>query len=304
MGEIWLHRFAIFLAVCTLFLLIAGASVTSNEAGLSVPDWPLSYGKVMPDMTGGVFYEHGHRMVATTVGFLTIILAVWLWRADNRSWMRKLGWISLLAVIVQGVLGGLTVIYLLPRGVSITHACLAQLFFSTTVAVALFTSPGWKRGAEIVIDESTPSLRTLAVLAPVVVLAQLALGAAYRHKLLGLVPHVIGALIVVGVLLTVAMFALQQFPKQEAIKKAAMSMAALVLLQVFLGIAAYMSRIYATESGQSMPVMVLSTVAHVGVGALTMASSVLFAIQILRNVRRGDLVEEGSAQAQSVVRAN
>lgn len=292
MRDIWLHRFTVFLAACTLFLLVAGASVTSNEAGLSVPDWPLSYGKVMPDMTGGVFYEHGHRMVATTVGFLTIILAVWLWRSDHRPWMRKLGWISLVAVIVQGVLGGLTVIYLLPPPVSITHACLAQLFFSTTVAIALFTSPGWKRGAETVIDEGTPSLRTLAVLAPVVVLVQLALGAAYRHKALGLVPHVVGALVVVGVLLTVALFALQQFPRHEAIKKSAMRMAMLVLLQVFLGIAAYMSRIHTMESAQPMPVMVISTVAHVAVGALTMAASVVFAIQILRNVRRCGELEE------------
>src|ERR1700753_4104111 len=86
-----LHRCALLLAVCTLFLVVAGASVTSKEAGLSVPDWPLSYGQVMPEMTGGVFFEHGHRMVATTVGMLTIVLAIWLWRADPRPWMRKLG---------------------------------------------------------------------------------------------------------------------------------------------------------------------------------------------------------------------
>jgi len=286
MQDQWLHRFSIILAVCTLFLVAAGASVTSNEAGLSVPDWPLSYGKVMPEMTGGVFYEHGHRMVATTVGFLTIILAVWLWRSDDRSWMRRLGWVALLAVIVQGVLGGLTVIYLLPKAVSITHACLAQLFFSTTVAIALFTSSGWKRGAEIVVDDATPPLRTMAVMAPVAVLCQLALGAAYRHKALGLVPHVIGALAVTAVVLIVGMMALQQFPKHAAIKKAALVFVVITLVQVFLGIAAYMSRIYTGESLQPMPVMVLFTVLHVAVGALTMASGVVFAIQVLRNVRR------------------
>src|SRR5580700_1362634 len=98
----WLHRFAVALAVCTLFLVVAGASVTSKQAGLSVPDWPLSYGQVMPEMTGGVLFEHGHRLVATFVGILTIGLAVWLSRADQRAWMRKLGWIALGAVIVQG----------------------------------------------------------------------------------------------------------------------------------------------------------------------------------------------------------
>ena len=84
-----LHRYTIVLAVCTLLLVVAGASVTSNDAGLSVPDWPLSYGRLMPPMTGGIFYEHGHRMVATTVGFLTIVLAVWLWRVERRAWMKR-----------------------------------------------------------------------------------------------------------------------------------------------------------------------------------------------------------------------
>src|SRR3954463_13016612 len=111
MGSPWLHRFAVVLAGCTLFLVIAGASVTSNQAGLSVPDWPLSYGQVMPEMRGGVFYEHGHRMVATTVGILTLVLTVWLWRADPRRWMKKLGLAALGAVVLQGVLGGMTVLF-------------------------------------------------------------------------------------------------------------------------------------------------------------------------------------------------
>src|ERR1700681_3591185 len=99
MERFWLHRYAVLLAVCTLFLVVAGASVTSKEAGLSVPDWPLSYGQVMPQMTGGVFFEHGHRMVGATVGMLTIGLLVWLLHAEKRPWMRKLGWVTLVWVI-------------------------------------------------------------------------------------------------------------------------------------------------------------------------------------------------------------
>src|ERR1700745_995606 len=98
-----LHRFAILLAFWTLLLIVAGGLVTSNDAGLSVPDWPLSYGKLMPKMEGGIFFEHGHRMVATTVGMLTIILAIWLSRSEQRRWMRRLGWIALAAVIAQGL---------------------------------------------------------------------------------------------------------------------------------------------------------------------------------------------------------
>src|SRR6202051_4216902 len=101
----WLHRYATLVAVCTLFLVIAGASVTSKEAGLSVPDWPLSYGQVMPQMTGGVFFEHGHRMDATAVGVMTIILCIWLALVETRKWMKTLGIVALGAVIFQGLLG-------------------------------------------------------------------------------------------------------------------------------------------------------------------------------------------------------
>ncbi len=285
MDNVWLHRYAIILAVCTLLLVVAGASVTSNDAGLSVPDWPLSYGRVMPPMTGGIFYEHGHRMIATTVGFLTIILAVWLWRVEQRAWMKWLGMAALAAVIVQGVLGGLTVLFLLPRPVSIAHACLAQLFFSTTVSMAVFTSPSWKRGPQMVDDAGTPSLRTLAPAVPIVVLCQLALGAAYRHKVVELIPHVVGALVVTGVVLITAMFVLTQFGSHSILKKSAQMLAVVTFVQVFLGIAAYMSRITYVETAQPDPVMVLFTVLHVAVGALTMAASVALAIQVLRNVR-------------------
>src|SRR4029077_13705915 len=101
----WLHRYATLVAVCTLFLVIAGASVTSKEAGLSVPDWPLSYGQVIPEMTGGVLFETGHRMIAGVVGIFTIILAIWIARVEKRTWMKKLGWLALGAVVAQALLG-------------------------------------------------------------------------------------------------------------------------------------------------------------------------------------------------------
>jgi cytochrome c oxidase assembly protein subunit 15 len=286
MSDLWLHRFYILLAVLTLFLIVAGASVTSNEAGLSVPDWPLSYGKVMPEMTGGVFYEHGHRMVGAAVGLLTIVLAAWLQLRDERRWMRRLGWIALAAVIVQGVLGGLTVLLLLPKAVSIAHACLAQLFFTLTVAIALFTSRAWKQGPEIVEDHGSPSLRTMAVLTAVATLGQIALGAAYRHRAFGLTPHVIAAFVVLALALLAAMFTLQQFPRHRHLRPAAVAVLVIVMAQVLLGIAAYVSRIYTSESPQPLAVMVFFTVLHVAGGALAMAASGIFAVQIARHVRR------------------
>jgi cytochrome c oxidase assembly protein subunit 15 len=280
-----LHRFSVFLAICTLFLVIAGASVTSNQAGLSVPDWPLSYGQIMPEMKGGVFYEHGHRMIASTVGLLTIILAVWLSRADDRQWMRRLGWASLAAVIVQGVLGGITVLLLLPKAVSISHACLAQVFFCATVAMALFSSPGWRRGAVPVFDQGWPSLRSLAIAIPPLLLLQIALGAGYRHRALGILPHVIGAVVVAAAVLIFAVFVLVQFPKHDALRRSASFLAGITLVQVLFGVVAYLTRINSLPSVAPAAPMVWATVVHVGFGALTMGASVVLAIQVLRHVR-------------------
>ncbi|HEV8146704.1 MAG TPA: COX15/CtaA family protein [Bryobacteraceae bacterium] len=296
MNQPLLHRYTILLAVCTLFLVVAGAAVTSKEAGLSVPDWPLSYGQVMPPMIGGVKFEHGHRMIATFVGMLTIGLAIWLQRVDSRSWMRKLGWISLAAVIGQGILGGLTVLLLLPPGVSIAHACLAQLFFSTMLAITVFTSKRWQEGPEMVDDHGWPSLRTLAIVAPVLVLAQVALGAAFRHRVLSVMPHVIGAMVVALALMLLGMFVLHQFPKHRSLRSAAHTMLGVTFLQVFLGIAAYFARL---EAATKPLLMVLTTVAHVALGALTLATTIVLSIQIRRNVRAHSAVEREHAAVTS-----
>jgi heme a synthase len=237
---------------------------------------------VMPQMTGGVFFEHGHRMVATLVGFMTIILAVWLALVETRSWMKKLGFAALGAVIVQGLLGGLTVKLMLPPAVSISHACLAQLFFSTTVAIALFTSKNWLQGSEIVEDHGWPSLRSLAILTPAMLLTQIALGAAFRHRAIGVLPHVLFSMVVTLAVLFTATFVLHQFPTHRALSTAAKALLGVTFLQVMLGVAAYYTRL---QAAQEPLAMVLTTVAHVATGGLTMAASVILSIQILRNVR-------------------
>jgi cytochrome c oxidase assembly protein subunit 15 len=290
----WLHRFTIILAICTLLLVVAGAEVTSHQAGLSVPDWPLSYGQVMPPMTGGVFFEHGHRMVATSVGILTIVLVIWLMRREKRAWMRRLGWAALGAVIVQGVLGGLTVLLLLPPAVSVAHACLAQLFFSTTVAMAVFTSPSWQRGPELVSDYGSPSMRMLAIVTPAAILAQIALGAGFRHRAISVVPHVIGAVVVSLIILTTCAFVLHQFPKHTALRTPAIALLFVTVLQFGLGLATYLA---GSLPNQPQLSTIVSTVLHVAMGALTLASSVVLAIQILRNVIRVDAAAD-SRQAE------
>jgi cytochrome c oxidase assembly protein subunit 15 len=205
-GEnIGLHRLALFTACSTAFLIFVGGLVTSNQAGLSVPDWPTSYGWNMftfpySKWVGGIFYEHGHRLVASFVGLLTVILASWTWLRESRLWLRVLSLIALVAVITQGILGGLTVKYLLPTSISMTHACLAQTFFCMTIALAFFTSPTWKQGLPHVQDthKGLP-LTTLCALTTGSVYFQLLLGAWMRHTQSGLAipdfPFAFGRLI-------------------------------------------------------------------------------------------------------------
>jgi len=284
----WLHRYAALTAVATFLLIVAGGLVTSHEAGLSVPDWPLSYGRLMPPMEGGVIWEHSHRLIAATVGLLTAILAIWLWRAERRGRLKWLGLAALVAVGAQGLLGGLTVLMRLPAAISIGHACLAQLFFSATVVIARATGPGWTLPPEPVEDGGRPSLRALALAVPVCVLAQLALGAAARHKVLGIMPHVIGALVVGMVAFFAAISLLTQQPGHAVLEGAARRLLWLTGLQIVLGIAAYLSRILWEGAIRPHPAMVALTVAHVALGALVLAASILLAIEVRRHVRRAE----------------
>src|SRR5437667_4615502 len=172
------HRFALLVACATFFLIIAGANVTSHDAGLATSDWPRSNGTFFPKMVGNLFWEHGHRMVATAVGLLTIALAVFLQIGERRSWVKRLGWIALGGVIAQGLLGGLTVKMNLPLAVSAAHATLAQLFFLITVSLAVFTSRSWIAPPSSVADDGEGvSIRALGVVALIAILVQLVVGA-------------------------------------------------------------------------------------------------------------------------------
>ena len=279
-----LHRWSILLAFCTLLLVVAGGLVTSRDAGLSVPDWPLSYGKLMPPMEGGILYEHGHRMIATTVGLFTIVSLIWILRVETRRWMKWLGVAALIAVIAQGVLGGLTVIYLLPWWISSSHASLAQLFFSTTVAISIFTSDWWLRTPVAVDEDTRYPIRGLSLAAPLCVLAQLALGAAARHKAIGSIWHICGSPLVTFVVLWVSLRILLHYAQNRELRTGALALIGVTITQVFLGIAAYMSRIAYADAVQPMPLMVTFTVLHVAVGALTLATSVSLAILVRRNL--------------------
>jgi cytochrome c oxidase assembly protein subunit 15 len=211
--------------------------------------------------------------------------------------MRQLGWIALACVIVQGVLGGMTVRYMLPKPVSISHACLAQLFFSLTVAIAIFTSPSWRSGPRPVMDSGWPSMRSIAVVVPVLVLIQLALGAGYRHRAFSVLPHIFGAIVVVSVILIAGIFVLAQFGSHTTLRRTGIVLLTVTFVQVLLGVAAYLARLSSLDSPVPVLNTVLLTVFHVATGALTMAASVALAIQVLRNVRPRTAVASGRVPA-------
>jgi cytochrome c oxidase assembly protein subunit 15 len=187
----WLHRFTVLTAVITFLLLGLGGLVTSHDAGMSVPDWPTSYGYNMFALPikfwhGGAFFEHTHRLLASAVGFLTTILAVWLWLKDSRRWMGWLGVAAFLLVVTQGVLGGLRVV-LTDAQLGIFHGILAQFFFVLICAIALFTSRFW---AGLCANKNTfdvpRGLRALVLAATLLIFCQLILGATMRHQHAGL----------------------------------------------------------------------------------------------------------------------
>ena len=278
-----LHGFAVFTACCTFLLIIAGALVTGNDAGLAVPDWPLSYGSLTPPMIGGIFYEHGHRMVASFVGFLTVILAIWLWKRDDRPFVRRLGWVALAVVVTQGILGGITVLFFLPAPISVMHACLAQAFFCIVSSLALLTSESWKRSASgVTEDVKGVSVRQLSAWTVAGVYAQLILGAALRHSKAGLLLHVLGAFVVTFLAVWTVGRIYKYYANISALFRPAMILGILLATQLSLGVGSYLVRLVSREDVQPGALMVAVTTAHVATGATVLVTSLILALQCRR----------------------
>lgn len=267
---------------------MAGASVTSNDAGLSVPDWPTSFGYLVkvPHFVGGVRFEWSHRMVAGSLVVLTLAIAAWTLLVEKRSWLRKLALAALGTVIAQAVLGGMTVLMLQPPAVSTAHAAVAQTFFCIAVAIALFTGRRWvEEVPQVEFDTRRPSLFTLTTLSVVVLYVQLILGGMFRHHGMSWWPHVAHAAVVALVLTWTAIRALSVYSNIEAIRRPAILMLSLLMTQLCLGFAAFLTRVaWGRDSVQPELPMVISTVAHVAVGALLLATTVVLAIQVWRHV--------------------
>lgn len=293
--NLWSHRIAGLLCLATLFLLAAGALVTSTGSGLAVPDWPLAYGQFFPPMVGGILYEHGHRLVAASVGLCTLVLAGWLWWAEDRRWVRNLGFCAVVLVIFQGVLGGVTVLLLLPKSVSISHALIAQLFFLLTVVLYQVTSPHWRHLRDQVTGEGPRRLRVMGFVAVAALLLELLLGATMRHNGAGLaipdfplaygrlIPpiagfpvlihflHRVGAVLVAAAVLTALWTALSRHRGEALLLRPALAMGFLLLVQIGLGASVIWSQL-------AVPLTTL----HVVNGALLTGAAGLLTLRAYR----------------------
>jgi cytochrome c oxidase assembly protein subunit 15 len=268
-------------------LIIAGALVTSNDAGLSIPDWPTSFGSFsVPPLHGGIKYEWSHRAIAGSIVLLTISIAAWTWLADRRRWMKWLGVAALGTVITQAILGGLTVLLFQPPWASSAHAAVGQTFFCIAVTIAMFTGRWWvDEVPQVEFDTRRPSLIKLTFLSIFVLYVQLILGAMFRHHGMSWWPHVVNSLVVAVVLTWTAIRALSQFSKIEAVRRPAIILVSLMIVQLCLGVVSFLTRVaWGRNAVQPELPMVISTVAHVAVGALLLATAVILAIQVWRRV--------------------
>ncbi len=289
---VWLRRFTKLVAAATLFLIFAGAMVTSTGSGLAVPDWPNTYGSFMfsfpmSKWVGGIFYEHGHRLIASTVGFLVVIQAIWLQLREPKRFVRRLGWLSLLAVCVQGALGGITVLLLLPKSISISHAALAEIFFCINVSIAFFTSR-WYQSLQTVEKGDAPVGMAWALTA--IVYLQILAGAALRHLGAGLAipdfplsfgrviprfttPEIIAAFthraggFVVAAMVIVMAVRLLRYEREHPLRGLGMLLLIVVALQVTLGG-------WVIWSGKQPHITSL----HVMTGAFTLALSIVLTL--------------------------
>ncbi len=279
-GGGWPYRFATLTYVFTVVLILAGGLVTSTGSGLAVPDWPTTFGYNMflfpwSKMVGGVFIEHSHRLLGSLVGFLTILTALAVWRTDERRWMRHLGLFAVGLVILQGVLGGMRVV-LIKLNLAIVHACIAQVFFGLMVSMSLFTSRSWR---EETAQASDRGLARLALITVLLLYVQIIFGAVLRHTGNRLDAHLLfAALSSIHVILLACR--ILKLPNPGALSREANCLWILLIVQLVLGGASWVGK-YADMGEAFTPGLIIATTsAHVVVGAMLFAASLVVALRL------------------------
>ncbi|MGD0955551.1 MAG: COX15/CtaA family protein [Candidatus Acidiferrales bacterium] len=280
-----LYRFSVATSWCTVLLLMAGALVTSNNAGDSVPDWPLAYGRAIPPFVGGIRFEYSHRVIAGLVAVLTLILAVWVVRVERRPVARHLSWSAFALVIAQANLGGFRVLAGYPVLSATAHATVAQIFFIMLVGLSIYLSPWWQSDLPQLDDSGAPPARYLAVWTTAAILVQIVLGAAFRHGALGIMPHLVGAGVVTALVVWTGRAVKNRFRQDRDLRRGVALLYSFFGIQFLLGGAAWWEMRQVWDAVQPVPLYVLLTVAHVLGGALILASSVVLTMYCFRLIR-------------------
>ena len=286
MYKAWLHQYTQFVALAAFFLIIAGGLVTSTGSGLSVPDWPLSYGQVFPPMIGGIRFEHTHRLMAALVGFLTLGLMILILIKENNPLIRAFGILAFISVVLQAVLGGLTVIYLLPTPISVFHACLGQTFFCVVAAIVLFTSSGWSK-SRIIASPRAESLQRLLIVTTIFIYLQLIAGAIVRHSPGSTIRYhfALALLIAMHVL-----FVIFKISKEEGVRiklfRHAAFLGLLVIFQTFLGFSTFIFMRFLERPFQPGFTEVLLRTTHQSTGALILATAFTLSLRSLRFIKQ------------------
>ena len=283
----WLHRLARLTAGATFLLIVIGGIVTSTDSGLAVPDWPTTFGYNMflyplSEMVGGILYEHSHRLMGSLVGILTVSLFIFLLVKDSRKWLKWIGLAALIAVIVQGVLGGLRVTQI-NLSFAIVHACLAQAFFALLCGIAWFTSRDWWQDRRETLISAAQKLRRLSLITTGLIYMQLIFGAVLRHTGSRLDAHLLFAFLVA---LHIFLLARRILGTNDEAQRIAPSMALLLLgllaIQLMLGTGAFFAKLTAFGETFAAALTVAITSAHVAVGALMLVSSFVLTLKIYK----------------------
>jgi cytochrome c oxidase assembly protein subunit 15 len=277
------HRLLVFLVCLTALLLVAGGLVTSNVAGDSVPDWPMSFGRWVlgsRQFVGNVRYEYSHRVIAGAVSSVTLLMTLWVWTSARLRGFRWLALAALIGVLLQAGLGGIRVLFPGQKiPIAMVHALVAQSFFCLVVALAVVTSNSWNAPRAVQPDNARARLRTLSVLTLGAVMVQLLLGAGFRHGAIGIGWHIGGAVLVSGFVLFTAVQVHRQHGADRYLHRPALLTCFLLICQISLGIAAYLARRASVNDAQPLEPMVSLTVAHLAVGALTLATILVLALR-------------------------
>lgn len=282
----WPHRLACVTTIATLPLLFAGGLVTSTGSGLAVPDWPTTFGYNMflfpwSRMVGGILYEHSHRLLGSLVGMLTVGLTVALWWYEQRPWVRWLGVVALAAVIVQGILGGLRVV-LLDFSFAIVHACLAQAFFVLLAVLTVATSEQWRRETRHTLAADAGKVQRLGLFTTILIYGQLILGAVVRHTGAWVEAHLVGAVLIVVHVVALSGQVRWHHANSPPLKRAANVLLGFLIVQLVLGLGAYIGKFTATGAVLSSPMIIVVTTSHVVVGALLLVTSAVLTLWAYR----------------------